>query len=97
MVIYFPHVVWLLRKGGEHGEKKMKRWDLVYPIQPKSMKGFCSYIFSQLFLRICIDCSIIVFPYYFVFFVFHSILLSHLLSEFFFEWKMTLYNYPSES
>ena len=44
----------------------MKRWDLEYLIQPKSMKGFCSSIFSQLFPRICIDCSIIVFPYCFV-------------------------------
>ena len=68
IVLYFPHVVWLLRKGGEHGEKKMKMWDLVYPIQPKSMKGSCSSIFPQLFIRICIDCSIIVFSYCFVIF-----------------------------
>ena len=45
IMLYFPHVVWLLRKGGGHGEKKMKRWDLLYPIQPKSMEGFGSSIF----------------------------------------------------
>ena len=85
IVLYFPHVVWLLRKCGGHGEKKIKRWNLVYSIQPKSMEGFGSSIFSQLFLTIYIDCSINVFPYCFViFFVFHSILLSHLLSKFLF-------------